>query len=128
FDDDTLRHDGAELVVHEVDAVHLAVDERKNRGLRDALRVRELQRLKQVDLLVTDVEAAAREEIAAAPADEPERDLPVRILGDERPGRLDHVRIEAAAQAAVRRDDEEQDAPARARRLPLVEERMRSGL
>ena len=46
-------------------------------------RVIELQRLEQVDLLVAHLEAAAGEVVAAAPADQAERDLASRILGDE---------------------------------------------
>ncbi len=49
-------------------------------------RVIELQRLEQVDLLVADLEAAAREVVAAAPADQAERDLASGVLGDERAG------------------------------------------
>ena len=44
----------------------------------------ELQRLEQVHLLVADLEAAAAEIVAAAPADQPERDLTRRVLDDER--------------------------------------------
>ena len=55
-------------------------------GLRDRLRVLELQLREQVDLLVAHLEAAPREEVAAAPADQPERDLRGRTLRDEGAG------------------------------------------
>ena len=44
-------------------------------GVRDRLRVVELQLREQVDLLVAHLEAAPREEVAAAAADQAERDL-----------------------------------------------------
>ncbi len=91
-----------------MDAVDLAADERIDRRTRDLLRMVVGQLREQVDLLVDDLELAPRVEIAPAPADQSERDLAIALVDDEGAGRLDDVGVEAAAQAAIRGDHEEQ--------------------
>ena len=83
-------------------------------GLRDRLRVRPLDVLEEADLLVAHVEAAAHEEVAALAADQRQRHVAasgrLRLLGDELRRRLDDVGVEAAAQAAVGGDHDQQRA------------------
>ena len=113
FDDNTLLHHRLELVVDEMHAVDLALDERVDGNGGHRLGVGKLERGKQVDLLVAHLEPAAGEIVAAAAADEPEHHFAIAVLGDERRRRLDDVRVEAAAQSAVGGDHEEQRAAAR---------------
>ena len=83
LDHDALLQHRLELVVGEEDALHLPADERVHRHLGDGLRVREVEAREDVDHLVEHREAAAAEEVAPLPADEPERHRPRGPLGDE---------------------------------------------
>ena len=88
-------------------------------------RVLELEPGEEVDPFVLHVEPALDEVVAPAPADQPEHGLTFGVLGDEDRRRLDHVGVEAAGQAAVGGDDDQQRAPAGPRGAALVEQRMR---
>src|SRR4030095_10875037 len=72
-------------------------------------RIREREPLKNPGRLVANVEAAPAEEVTPLPSDQTKRDLVLLTLfDDELPGGLDDVRVEAAAQSAVRADDNQQ--------------------
>src|SRR5262245_16008549 len=58
--------------------------------------------------LVADVESAAPEEIAPLSPDQTERHFAPTLCPDEMACGFDHVRVEAAAESAVRSDDDEQ--------------------
>ncbi len=76
-------------------------------------------------VLAADGEASPAEEVPALAPDENELDLLARVVDDERGRSLDDVRVEAAGQALVSRDDDELNARARLPHIALGEQRMR---
>src|SRR5438874_2712096 len=97
LDHHLLRDHGLELVVDDVDAVHLALHVALDERLRDALRGRELQGLEQPDVLGADAVSPAAEEVAALAPHEVQLQLALAalLLVEEACGRADDVRVEA---------------------------------
>ena len=105
----------------EVHAVDLTAGERVDRGGRNLLGILKFQLREEIHLLVPHLEAPPGKEVAAAPANQSKGDLPARRLRNEVARRLDDVGVEAAAQAAIRSDHEEEHTAFRFRHRALVE-------
>jgi hypothetical protein len=124
LDDDPLGHHRLELVIDEIDARCRAGGEILDGGIRNINRVGKRHLLKDADRFITDVESTTTEEVASFPTDQAEGNVASRcFVEDELSGRFDDVGIEAAAQTAVRRDDNQQRTPGTLRRK--TKQRMR---
>src|SRR6185295_38426 len=102
---------GAEATVEKVDGVELVVEERRDGARHD--RPRELDRCHADSTrpLVTDRECAALVEVESLAADDPEGGRPSSVgARDEGLAATDQIGVEAAAKAAVRRDEQQQHA------------------
>src|SRR5262249_16809297 len=117
LDDNPLRHDGLELVVHEIDACRGARGEILDGRIRNIDRVGKRHLLKDTYSFITDVKPATSEEVASLAADQAEGNVASGcFVEDELSGRFDDVGIEAAAQAAIRCNDNQQRPPRALRR------------
>src|SRR4030095_1413134 len=108
-DHDSLRHHRLELVVDEIHARRAAGGKFFDCDVGDFGGMVERQSLENPHCLVANFESAPAEEVASLAADESKRYLtPARLVDDDLARRLDHIRVEAAAESAVTRDDDQQ--------------------
>ena len=122
-----LQH-ALELVVDELDAVHLVAGEGVDGLAGDGLGMAVLELREDVDELEADVEAAPREEVAALAADEAERDAGPRARGDGGAGFLDDVGVEPPAQPLVGGDHHQQRGAGRGVGLAPGQQRVGAGV
>ena len=113
---DSLLHDRLEFVVHDEDSDRPAGDEFLDGRPGDALRVGVAHPLEDADFLDAHLEAAAPEKVPSFPAHQPKSDATAGGARDEAAGRLDDVRVEAAAQSLVGRHHDQQNFRVSSRR------------
>ena len=103
-----LLHDRLELVVDDDHLAGTAADERLDRGIGDTLGIGVLHALEDADFLERHGKAPALEEVAPFSSNQAKFDASGPRPGDIGARRLDDVRVEAAAQPLVCRDDDQQ--------------------
>src|SRR2546422_6292174 len=109
---DGLRHGALELVVEEMDGIELALAELDDQIVGDLFRHRIPQPPEEPDVVLAGLDPAPLREVAPAPSDGGELDRLVFVaLFHQEPLRApDDVRVEAAAEAAVAREQHHFDA------------------
>ncbi len=118
IDHDLLRDGALELVEDEVDRVELRLQEAGDDPAGDELRLLEVQPVVDAHEVVRHLAAAAREVLATLAAEGDERDVRAGrlLLAPRALAGLVDVRVERAAETAVRREDHVERAGLRAHR------------